>query len=143
MSVLDYGDLCSRFNPRTYIRYDRLMLGVNEQSEAFQSTYLYKVRLPISIHQRGRGSFNPRTYIRYDVRDQDSATCALSFNPRTYIRYDNIKRGNLTFFLRFNPRTYIRYDLKQANIRLTDAQFQSTYLYKVRLILSLILLRRP
>ena len=36
------------------------------QTKMFQSTYLYKVRLPVETVQQGFGSFNPRTYIRYD-----------------------------------------------------------------------------
>ena len=33
----------------------------------------------------------------------------------------------------FNPRTYIRYDLLPSKCANSDAQFQSTYLHKVRL----------
>ena len=41
-----YIDVC--FNPRTYIRYDTFLLSVLlVKCGMFQSTYLYKVRLPV------------------------------------------------------------------------------------------------
>ena len=58
----------TRFNPRTYIRYDTIQL-------------LYH---PV-CH-----SFNPRTYIRYDKTNWLPCAVISSFNPRTYIRYDCI-----------------------------------------------------
>ena len=56
------------FNPRTYIRYDRL------NTLSFSSPF----------------SFNPRTYIRYDYYLGSTNRVRTSFNPRTYIRYDCI-----------------------------------------------------
>ena len=54
--------------------------------------------------------FNPRTYIRYDLGCSYKARGKTSFNPRTYIRYDDLFL--LSFYL--------------------GGMFQSTYLYKVR-----------
>ena len=53
--MLDNGDLRPCFNPRTYIRYDVVL-----------------VRLIFELE-----SFNPRTYIRYDARE------STSLHPRT------------------------------------------------------------
>ena len=84
------------FNPRTYIRYDSILL-----------TLAYIVT-----------SFNPRTYIRYDSTCVSSSSSNTCFNPRTYIRYDlsMLDHGDLRSC--FNPRTYIRYDCitNNANI---------------------------
>ena len=64
MDVLEKG-----FNPRTYIRYDKIVDLETAITIKFQSTYLYKVRqLPI-LMLGTVGGFNPRTYIRYDQVD--------------------------------------------------------------------------
>ena len=54
------------FNPRTYIRYDFCFRQYAFNTFAFQSTYLYKVRLSVRIIIPLLLCFNPRTYIRYD-----------------------------------------------------------------------------
>ena len=65
--MLDHGDLCPRFNPRTYIRYDPKTEYQSNHQDQFQSTYLYKVRPAfLVLLVRINASFNPRTYIRYD-----------------------------------------------------------------------------
>ena len=56
--------------------------------QLFQSTYLYKVRLPDVITGWLLLCFNPRTYIRYDCQLAYKRSRGVSFNPRTYIRYD-------------------------------------------------------
>ena len=43
----------------------------------------------------------------------------------------------------FNPRTYIRYDLTKAQAEYTSEQFQSTYLYKVRLSATVLAYAAP
>ena len=55
------------FNPRTYIRYDLLVVLMG-----FLLT-----------------RFNPRTYIRYDSWALVLVVRLFCFNPRTYIRYDD------------------------------------------------------
>ena len=55
------------FNPRTYIRYDSFPSAKYCSCLKFQSTYLYKVRLPDVITGWLLLCFNPRTYIRYDT----------------------------------------------------------------------------
>ena len=79
-------------------------------------------------------SFNPRTYIRYDFPDRPTGLNTKSFNPRTYIRYDSPISINVFHSLSFNPRTYIRYDFSLRCKPIPIHLFQSTYLYKVRLL---------
>ena len=98
----------------------------------FQSTYLYKVRQMPSGFMIFTSRFNPRTYIRYDRQQLKRWYRNISFNPRTYIRYDFFIDIDQRIKLRFNPRTYIRYDQLTVG-EFIDLQFQSTYLYKVRL----------
>ena len=98
------------FNPRTYIRYDKVFPHHGDSLFQFQSTYLYKVR-------------------RSGQVGSEVGRC---FNPRTYIRYDTGLKCCLTSFSGFNPRTYIRYDPRISCITHVWKRFQSTYLYKVR-----------
>ena len=84
---LPFSSSC--FNPRTYIRYDRVQILTGLKS-LFQSTYLYKVRLQPGHFNSIVGSFNPRTYIRYDYIKTTLDNLFIGFNPRTYIRYDCI-----------------------------------------------------
>ena len=78
------------FNPRTYIRYDKVLVKLITHFHLFQSTYLYKVRRSMverySIHLEFQS-----TYL-YKVRPHSSSDnpYAVGFNPRTYIRYDCI-----------------------------------------------------
>ena len=102
----------------TYLYKVRLFILVDVSAvQEFQSTYLYKVRRPMLHGRAFLWGFNPRTYIRYDISLPVSLAVKSSFNPRTYIRYD-------------------RFDV---NVRY-DALFQSTYLYKVRQAVVLVLL---
>ena len=59
------GEIYSRFNPRTYIRYD-LGLNADRTIRRFQSTYLYKVRLSLQEEQYLAAEFQS-TYL-YKVR---------------------------------------------------------------------------
>ena len=77
-------------------------------------------------------SFNPRTYIRYDQEPTICYKTYFGFNPRTYIRYDQAGLATCFGNSGFNPRTYIRYDHSYIRYDLVAAEFQSTYLYKVR-----------
>ena len=86
---------------------------------------------PIYIFSNG---FNPRTYIRYDLVLPTTVHAWSGFNPRTYIRYDQLPILMLGTVGGFNPRTYIRYDNYLLFLYPTKDQFQSTYLYKVRLL---------
>ena len=86
--------------------------------EWFQSTYLYKVRRHYSQSYHADCCFNPRTYIRYDCR---------------FLKF-------LCVLFGFNPRTYIRYDQHELLNTVHGYEFQSTYLYKVRLLFLFLLL---
>ena len=58
--------LANSFNPRTSIRYDRMM----------------------SVRTNVLWCFNPRTSIRYDIGRRVLTFAECRFNPRTSIRYD-------------------------------------------------------
>ena len=88
------------------------------------------------MQQKHRHSccFNPRTYIRYDKCRKTVIVLNGSFNPRTYIRYDDVFDMLNLADKSFNPRTYIRYDYFSIQGFSYSVEFQSTYLYKVRLM---------
>ena len=112
----------------------------------FQSTYLYKVRPPVTLTYPSehlcfnprtyirydrklcfpilpQNRFNPRTYIRYDNQQNTGVNITNSFNPRTYIRYDFFDRFQMGGYLCFNPRTYIRYDTDQEELKHPHRRF--------------------
>ena len=86
--LLTLAYMVTSFNPRTYIRYDKGFHNPTLTTFTFQSTYLYKVRPSTSSNRAKETSFNPRTYIRYDPSTGLRIFLLLCFNPRTYIRYD-------------------------------------------------------
>ena len=102
------GQYC--FNPRTYIRYDRLFWYTPKNGKMFQSTYLYKVR---------QCNFHFITRI-------------LCFNPRTYIRYDPDKPGTLRNISAFQSTYLYKVRPLRPFYDASILSFQSTYLYKVR-----------
>ena len=65
--LLTFAYMVTSFNPRTYIRYDQCQKYCRHPRLMFQSTYLYKVRhfQPV-LYSVALPCFNPRTYIRYD-----------------------------------------------------------------------------
>ena len=49
LNIMTTLDVLKGFNPRTYIRYDWILLAPITRKSMFQSTYLYKVRLYMDL----------------------------------------------------------------------------------------------
>ena len=99
------------FNPRTYIRYDVLVLLIFVLVRMFQSTYLYKVR-PLPVVDRVTGSGFQSTYL-YKVRHNGSLRLPDNHKFQSTYLYKVRRLYGLSdrTVMGFNPRTYIRYDL--------------------------------
>ena len=121
----------SGFNPRTYIRYDFESNG-EALKGVFQSTYLYKVRRYCIWLSASLVCFNPRTYIRYDVKLMPWLLVLLWFQSTYLYKVRPPKGDKRVTSCRFQSTYLYKVRLKSQILSLLRVRFQSTYLYKVR-----------
>ena len=81
-------------------------------------------------------SFNPRTSSRCDFPVHNVSEPKECFNPRIRKGCDPARKSEPKRFNSFNPRIRKGCDVSRAVLLSTKETFQSTHLYKVRLLIN-------